>query len=297
MLTERVESWRDAGGFEEVARPAAVRAAARGRGRRCCCSCTASRRAPTTGASCSSCARPAPRSPSTSSASASPRSRADHVYTLAWQADAAEELVRRARLAAGLRRRPRHGHLGRDRADGARPRAASSTSTSPGRCSSTAACCSHLAKPTLGQKLLRSRLGPLFARLTTRARLPRPVRARLLRRAPAERRGGGRPVVADRPQRRRTASATCSSTTWPSANASPSAGTARSATGPGRSPSPGACRTRSPRPRSSTACASCARASPVIELPELAHYPQIEAPRQIAAALDRALSTAGFPVR
>ena len=35
----------------------------------------------------------------------------------------------------------------------------------------------------------------------------------------------------------------------------------------------------------------------VLELPELAHYPQIEAPRQVAAALDRALSTAGFPVR
>jgi pimeloyl-ACP methyl ester carboxylesterase len=29
---------------------------------------------------------------------------------------------------------------------------------------------------------------------------------------------------------------------------------------------------------------------PVLELPELAHYPQIESPEQIAAALDEALA-------
>ncbi len=32
---------------------------------------------------------------------------------------------------------------------------------------------------------------------------------------------------------------------------------------------------------------------PVLELPELAHYPQIEAPERIAASLDAALAAAG----
>ena len=92
----------------------------------------------------------------------------------------------------------------------------------------------HLARPTIGQKLLRSRLGPLFLALDDRAGLPRPVLACLLPEHPLsdEEAADQWSLIAHddgaahRPPAR--------STTWPSANASPSAGTARSATGPGR---------------------------------------------------------------
>ena len=89
------------------------------------------------------------------------------------------------------------------------------------------------ASPTTGQKLLRSRLGPLFARLTTQ-RSFRLQFGRIFSDAhPLARAGGGRPVGAARARPAATASATCSSTTWPSASATSSAGTAPSATGPG----------------------------------------------------------------
>jgi pimeloyl-ACP methyl ester carboxylesterase len=89
----------------------------------------------------------------------------DHLYTLAWQADAAEELVRRAgsppvfvvghdmgtSVATELMARDLRGELGMDLT---------------GALLFNGSMLLHLAKPTLGQRLLRSRLGPLFARLT-----------------------------------------------------------------------------------------------------------------------------------
>jgi pimeloyl-ACP methyl ester carboxylesterase len=90
----------------------------------------------------------------------------DHTYTLAWQADATEELVRRAgsppaflvahdmgtSIATELMARDLEGTLGIPLA---------------GMLLFNGSILLHLARPTLGQKLLRSRLGPLFARLTS----------------------------------------------------------------------------------------------------------------------------------
>jgi pimeloyl-ACP methyl ester carboxylesterase len=90
----------------------------------------------------------------------------DHEYTLAWQADAAEELVRRAgspsvfvvahdmgtSVATELMARDLRGELGMEM---------------KGALLFNGSMLLHLAKPTLGQNLLRSRLGPLFARLTS----------------------------------------------------------------------------------------------------------------------------------
>lgn len=89
----------------------------------------------------------------------------DHEYTLAWQADATEELVRRAgatrvfvvghdmgtSVATELMARDLRGELG---------------FAMSGALLFNGSMLLHLAKPTPGQKLLRSRLGPLFARLT-----------------------------------------------------------------------------------------------------------------------------------
>jgi pimeloyl-ACP methyl ester carboxylesterase len=90
----------------------------------------------------------------------------DQAYTLAWQADAAEELVRRSgaervflvghdmgtSVATELMARDLRGELG---------------FTMSGALLFNGSMLLHLAKPTPGQKLLRSRLGPLFARLTS----------------------------------------------------------------------------------------------------------------------------------
>lgn len=89
----------------------------------------------------------------------------DHVYTLAWQADAAEEIVRRAgaprvfavghdmgtSVATELMARELRGELGFELS---------------GALLFNGSMLLHLAKPTVGQRLLRSSLGPLFARLT-----------------------------------------------------------------------------------------------------------------------------------
>ena len=89
-----------------------------------------------------------------------------HEYTLAWQADAAEELVRRAgspkvfvvahdmgtSVATELMARDLRGELEIEIG---------------GALLFNGSMLLHLAKPTLGQRLLRSRLGPLAARLTT----------------------------------------------------------------------------------------------------------------------------------
>jgi pimeloyl-ACP methyl ester carboxylesterase len=90
----------------------------------------------------------------------------DQAYTLAWQADAAEELVRRSgaeqvfvvghdmgtSVATELMARDLRGEL---------------EMNMTGAMLFNGSMLLHLAKPTLGQNLLRSRLGPLFARLTT----------------------------------------------------------------------------------------------------------------------------------
>ena len=90
----------------------------------------------------------------------------DHAYTLAWQADAAEELIRRAgtppvfvvghdmgtSVATELMARDLRGELDIDMT---------------GALLFNGSMLLHLAKPTLGQNLLRSRLGTLFARLTS----------------------------------------------------------------------------------------------------------------------------------
>lgn len=90
----------------------------------------------------------------------------DHEYTLAWQADAAEELVRRAgsppvyvvahdmgtSVATELFARELRGNGALD---------------IRGALLFNGSILLDRASPTTGQKLLRSRLGPLFARLTT----------------------------------------------------------------------------------------------------------------------------------
>lgn len=90
----------------------------------------------------------------------------DHVYTLGWQADAAEELVRRAgasrvfvvahdmgtSVATELMARDLRGELGFEM---------------PGALLFNGSMLIHLSSPTVGQKLLRSRLGSVFARLTS----------------------------------------------------------------------------------------------------------------------------------
>jgi pimeloyl-ACP methyl ester carboxylesterase len=91
---------------------------------------------------------------------------ADHLYTLAWQADAAVDIVRRAgsppvflvghdmgtSVATELMARDIAGELEIDLA---------------GAMLFNGSMLLHLARPTFGQKLLRSRLGPVFARLTS----------------------------------------------------------------------------------------------------------------------------------
>jgi pimeloyl-ACP methyl ester carboxylesterase len=90
----------------------------------------------------------------------------DHLYTLAWQADAAEELIRRAgsppvfivahdmgtSVATELLARDLSGELELELA---------------GALLFNGSMLLHLARPTVGQRLLRSPLGPAFARLTT----------------------------------------------------------------------------------------------------------------------------------
>jgi pimeloyl-ACP methyl ester carboxylesterase len=91
---------------------------------------------------------------------------ADHVYTLAWQADAAEELVRRAGsppvylVAHDMGTSVATELLARElRGEGKLEIA--------GALLFNGSILLDRASPTTGQKLLRSRLGPLFARLTT----------------------------------------------------------------------------------------------------------------------------------
>ena len=215
----------------------------------------------------------------------------DHVYALAGHADAAEELVRRAgsppvfivghdmgtSVATELMARDLRGELGMDLT---------------GAVLFNGSMLLHLAKPTVGQKLLRSRLGPLFSRLTTE----RGFRAQFSRVFSAEHplsaeeaadqwsliahNGGariGHLLVHYMAERERFTER------WH--------GAIRDWPGP-------LTLTWGMRdPVARTAVLDGLRelrpGVPVLELPELAHYPQIEDPAAIAAALDTALASAG----
>jgi pimeloyl-ACP methyl ester carboxylesterase len=212
----------------------------------------------------------------------------DHVYSLSWQADAAEELVRRegsppvfivghdmgTSVATELMARDLRGDLGMDVV---------------GAMLFNGSMLLHLAKPTVGQRLLRSPAGPLFARLTSE----RTFRAQFSRIFSAEyqlsaeeaadqwaliaHNGGQR--IAHRTihymdeRERFTDRWHGAIRDWP--------GPLTLAWGLGD-------------PVATTAVLDGLRAlrpgAKVIELSDAAHYPQIECPTQMAAALDTALS-------
>lgn len=214
----------------------------------------------------------------------------DHVYTLAWQADAVEELVRRAgspsvfliahdmgtSVATELMARDLRSELGFDLT---------------GALLFNGSMLLHLASPTLGQKLLRSRLGSLFARLTSergfRAQFSRifspehPLSAEEAadQWALLAHDGGARVAhltinyMAER--ERFTERWHGAIRDWP--------GALTLAWG-------------LLDPVATTAVLEGLRelrpGVDVVELPDAAHYPQVECPEQIAAALDTALSRA-----
>ncbi|MGE5409080.1 MAG: alpha/beta fold hydrolase [Syntrophothermus sp.] len=90
----------------------------------------------------------------------------DHHYTLAWQADAAQELVRRAGsppvfvVAHDMGTSVATELMARELRDELQFKMT-------GALLFNGSMLQHLAKPTIGQRLLRSPLGPLFAHLTT----------------------------------------------------------------------------------------------------------------------------------
>jgi pimeloyl-ACP methyl ester carboxylesterase len=212
----------------------------------------------------------------------------DHVYTLAWQADAAEELVRRAgsppvfivahdmgtSVATELMARDLLGELEMD---------------ITGALLFNGSMLLHLAKPTVGQKLLRSRLGPLASRLTTergfRAQFSRVFSAEHPLSAEeaadqwsliAHNSGGriGHLLVNYMAERERFTDR------WH--------GAIRDWPGPltltwGM---------KDPVARTEVldGLRELRPGVEVLELPELAHYPQVEAPERIAASLDTALA-------
>jgi pimeloyl-ACP methyl ester carboxylesterase len=214
----------------------------------------------------------------------------DHLYTLAWQADAVEELVRRAgsppvflvghdmgtSVATELMARDLRGELGIELS---------------GALLFNGSMLLHLAKPTLGQQLLRSRFGTLFARLTSersfRAQFSRvfspghPLSAE----EAADQwalisHGGGQRIahltinyMAER--ERFTDRWHGAIRDWPKALTL-------------------AWGMQDPVARTEVLRGLQALRPGVeaIELPELAHYPQIEAPERISAALDMALTKA-----
>ena len=150
----------------------------------------------------------------------------------------------------------------------------------------------HLAKPTPGQKLLRSRLGPLFARLTSE----RSFRAQFSRvfspAAPAQRRGGGRPVVAARPTTaaRRIAHLTINYMAERERFTERWHGAIRDW------PKPLTLAWGMHDPVARTEVLDGLRALrpgvETIELPDAGHYPQIEQPELISNAIDSALARA-----
>jgi pimeloyl-ACP methyl ester carboxylesterase len=214
---------------------------------------------------------------------------ADHEYTLAWQADAAEELVRRQRnsppvfvvahdmgtsVATELMARELRGELEMD---------------VRGALLFNGSMLLHLAQPTLGQKLLRSRLGPLFSRLTSE----RGFRAQFSRVFSTEHplsaeeaadqwsliahNGGariGHLLVNYMAERERFTDR------WHGAIRD----------WPGPLTLTWGLKDPVARVEVLDGLRELRPGVEVLELPELAHYPQIEAPERIAAALDAAIS-------
>ena len=215
----------------------------------------------------------------------------DHTYTLAWQADAAEELVRRAgsppvflvahdmgtSVATELMARDLLGELRMD---------------VRGALLFNGSMLLHLAKPTIGQKLLRSPLGPLVSRLTTE----RGFRAQFSRVFSAEHplsaeeaadqwaliahNGGGgigHLLVNYMAERERFTER------WHGAIRD----------WPGPLTLTWGLRDPVARVEVLDGLRELRPGVEVLELPDLAHYPQIEAPEQVAASLDAALAAAG----
>lgn len=219
--------------------------------------------------------------------SAKPR---DHTYTLGWQADAAEELVRRAgsppvflvghdmgtSVATELMARDLRGEL---------------TISLGGALLFNGSMLLHLAKPTVGQHLLRSPLGPAFARLTTE----RSFRAQFGRIF-----SPGHPLTAEEAADQwsliahdggqRIAHKTINYMEERERLTERWHGAIRDWPGPLTFAwgllDPVA------RPEVLHGLRELRPAAEAIELPELGHYPQIEAPERIAAALDTALARA-----
>jgi pimeloyl-ACP methyl ester carboxylesterase len=215
----------------------------------------------------------------------------DHTYTLAWQADAAEELVRRAgsppvflvghdmgtSVATELMARDLLGELRMD---------------VRGTLLFNGSMLLHLAKPTIGQKLLRSPLGPLASRLTTE----RGFRAQFSRVFSAEHplsaeeaadqwaliahNGGsriGHLLVNYMAERERFTDR------WHGAIRD----------WPGPLTLTWGLKDPVARVEVLDGLRALRPGVEVLELPELAHYPQIESPDRIAASLDTALDRAG----
>jgi pimeloyl-ACP methyl ester carboxylesterase len=215
----------------------------------------------------------------------------DHLYTLAWQADAAEELVRRAgsppvfvvahdmgtSVTTELMARDIGGELDMDLT---------------GALLFNGSMLLHLAKPTIGQRLLRSRLGPLFARLTTE----RTFRAQFARIFAPD-----HPLSADEAADQwsliahnggqRIAHKTIHYMDERERFTDRWHGAIRDWPGPLTL----AWGLHDPvaRPAVFEGLRELRPGVEAIELPDAGHYPQIEQPELIAAALDRALANAG----
>ncbi len=211
----------------------------------------------------------------------------DHVYTLAWQADAAEELVRRegsppvfivahdmgTSVATELMARDLRGELEMD---------------IKGALLFNGSMLLHLAKPTIGQHLLRSRGGALFARLTSE----RTFRAQFSRIFSAE-----HPLSAEEAADQwaliahnggqRIAHRTINYMDERERFTDRWHGAIRD--WPGRLTLAWGLLDPVARVEVLDGLRELRPGVPTIELPELGHYPQIEDPSQIAAALDTAL--------
>ena len=169
------------------------------------------------------------------------------------------EIVARyfARRAGGARR-ARHGLVGRDRAAGSRPRRAAAVRARPdaavqrqpgARAREPADRAEDAAQPARADRRAADE----------RALVQAIVRRDLLRRAPAQPGGGGRPMGAARAQRRTPDPRPADLSTSTSASRTPTAGTARYATGAGGWSSPGPGATRSAPRRCCRRCSRCGR--------------------------------------
>jgi pimeloyl-ACP methyl ester carboxylesterase len=217
----------------------------------------------------------------------------EHLYTLAWQADAVEELLRRAgsppvfvvahdmgtSVASELMARELRGELSLEMR---------------GALLFNGSMLLHLARPTLGQRLLRSRLGPLFARLTSEpafraqfARIFSPLHPLSAEEAADQwaliAHDGGQRIahltIHYMEERERL------SERWHGAIRD----------WPGALTLAWGMRDPVARPAVLDGLRALRPGVPTIELPEAGHYPQLEQPQLIAAALTEALARATRP--